>query len=376
MDLRTALATMPHGGDLDLLAEILGCAPEEILDFSANVNPRGMSEELKDALRAALPELTRYGASYPRKLSRELARTLDLDETELVIGNGAADLILRLALTLREFTDPAKLLLPVPNFNEYPRAFEAAGWEIDPWVWPETDRLTDYGVDRMLGQLTDAHRALLLCQPNNPTGEVYGLAALDKILQTVKERRLFLIMDECFFDFLDPADANARELMRHAQDPELENLLISFHSFTKFYAMPGLRLGYLTSKNRDLIARLKELTPPWPVNHLAEVAGLQALRMPESDKTAIRREITAAKAVLKQGLRDLGCENISGEANFVYFRHPDTDLALKLLQQNPPIYIRALANVKGLDAHAYRVAVKSPAENATLLAGIRQTGEN
>lgn len=372
MDLAAALSSMPHGGDLDLLAHILGCAPHDILDFSANVNPLGMRTELEDALHQAIPELTRYQAPYPRDLSKALAEKLGLFESELVLGNGAADLILRLALALKDFVEEPKLLLPVPNFNEYPRAFDAAGWAIDYWVWPEEERLTDRGVDLMLDQLKEAHRALLLCQPNNPTGELYSLQALGKILDMVKERRLFLIMDECFFDFLDPKDAVARDLMTRAADLELGDLLISFHSFTKFYAMPGLRLGYLTSKNRDLIARMKDLTPPWPINHLAEVAGLCALRIPEQDKAIVRREIASAKAALKEGLRELGCEQISGEANFVHFRHKDSELALKLLQQTPPIYIRSLSNVKGLDSHDYRVAVKSPADNQKLLAGIRQ----
>ncbi|MDO5734432.1 MAG: aminotransferase class I/II-fold pyridoxal phosphate-dependent enzyme [Eubacteriales bacterium] len=373
--LTKALDQMPHGGDLRPLAQIIGCKESEILDFSANLNPFAPAPEILAAIRTKLDQISRYPDPEPRDLIQALARAKQLPAAEIFIGHGAADLITRLALALRLIRPQGEAVcLPLPNFSAYARAFKAAEWELKTVNHIYSSEPVD-----LASCWQEEEEALLLCHPNNPSGLLYAPAELEALLRRAVELQKFLIVDQCFLNFL-PAERAARYDIEKlaAKIPGAREQLVCLYSLTKFYSIPGLRLGYLHSANCELNKKLSELTPPWPLNYPAELAGLAALKLPAAEQEEERLKIQALRLRQKQALkalnRSFGREifsQITGEANFIAFCCSESNLAARLLAAKKPIYIRQLKTVPGAPENSYRIAVRDSFEQELLNSALK-----
>ena len=353
--LKALILAMPHGADLVPLAQTLGVAVEEIIDLSANLMVGGPPEAVQEAVEAALPRIAHYPEPLPRRLRERLAERHGVSPEQVILGAGAADLILRLALALRQQTEREAVLLPQPNFNEYRRAFSVAGWQLDQaGSWDPA----------LLSAWREEHAGLLLCHPNNPTGRCYEPAFIQAALERAESLSSLLIVDQCFLDFLPAAEARAIDFLEAAQERGSERLVL-LYSMTKFFAIPGLRLGYLVVLERELAARIQSLCPPWPINALAEAAGHAALELPEAELERQRKRIQRLRqrqeSLLLEINREAGRElfsEISGRANFLYFVSKIPDLELELLLGTPPIYLRQLETVPGCPPQSFRLAIR------------------
>lgn len=338
-----------HGGDWAGYRAEFG---RDALDFSANVSPLGLPAGVAAAITAALPTADRYPDPLCRELRVNLAAAEGVPADWLLCGNGAADLIFRLALAVR----PIHALLPAPTFAEYAAALETVGCEIKRFT---LDAANDFAVtDAFTNAVTPEVDMVFLCQPNNPTGQITPPPLLAKLLHRCAACRAVLVVDECFLDFLTTRDTLTAKTLLH----DTPNLII-LKAFTKLYAMAGVRLGYALCSNADLLGKMQAAGQPWAVSSLAQAAGIAALRE-TAYADAVRDLVAQQRPRLTEGLRALGLPVIEGQANYLLFRAP-ADFGEKLRQHGA--VVRSCANYPGLDATWYRTAVRTAAENDQLL---------
>ena len=337
-----------HGGDWAGYRAEFG---RDALDFSANVSPLGLPAGVAAAITAALPMADRYPDPLCRALRTKLAAAEGVDTAQILCGNGAADLIYRLALALR----PRRALLPAPTFAEYAAALETVDCDVQRFLLREEK---DFAVtDGFVDAIDDSTDAVFLCQPNNPTGQLTPPDFVARILQRCTACGALLVLDECFLDFLpDHAQLTAKPLLGSGD-------LLILKAFTKLYGMAGVRLGYALSADTALLDAMQHTGQPWAVSSLAQAAGLAAL-----DETVYVKQVRALIATqrprLASGLRALGLRVLDGRANYLLFQGPET-LGETLRQKG--VVLRSCANYPGLDGSWYRTAVRTAAENEQLL---------
>lgn len=337
-----------HGGDWAGYRAEFG---RDALDFSANVSPLGLPAGVAAAITAALPMADRYPDPLCRALRTKLAAAEGVDTAQILCGNGAADLIYRLALALR----PRRALLPAPTFAEYAAALETVNCDVQRFLLREEN---DFAVtDGFVDAIDDSTDAVFLCQPNNPTGQLTTLPLVEQILHRCAACGTLLVVDECFLDFLpDHALHTAKGLLG-------EGDLVILKAFTKLYGMAGVRLGYALSADTALLEQMQACGQPWGVSSLAQAAGLAAL-----EETAyvekVRAIIAEQRPRLTAGLRALGLRVLDGRANYLLFQAPET-LGEALRQRGA--VLRSCTNYPGLGPGWYRTAVRTGPENEQLL---------
>ena len=319
---------LTHGGDWAGYAAQYGGMP---LDFSANVSPLGLPQGVRQAVARALDGADRYPDPLCRALRKKLSGTLGVPPQSILCGNGAADLIFRMALAEK----PKRALVTAPTFAEYEQALAVA--------------------EALLERIEPGLDILFLCEPNNPTGRTTPRALLLRILERCAACGTRLVVDECFNEFLD--DPAAHTLLGELEGHE--NLLL-LRAFTKWYAMAGVRLGYALCADGALLERMRAAGQPWAVSALAQAAGEAALE--ETDYSAALRALVAAERPrLSAGLAALGCRVMPGEANYLLFYHSGEQLVQRLRARG------GCANYPGLGPGWYRAAVRTHSENSAFL---------
>ncbi len=329
---------MTHGGDI--------YSHEVELDFSANINPLGMPASVRTALVSHIGEFEVYPDADCRKLRRALAERDGVNPENIVCGNGASDLIYRLAGVL----SPKRALVTAPAFSEYEKALTEAGAKVERYNLSEGN---GFRIDMGITERIPAGGAVFLASPNNPDGGLIASDVLAAVIDRCRELGTALVLDECFADFAPPRSKRPR--------PPL-----SLRAFTKIYAMAGLRLGYLICEDAELAEKLASFGPCWSVSAPAQAAGLAAAG--EKDYIdGTRRLIERERSFLYSSLSALGLRVFPSEANFLLFKGP-TGLDGALLKRR--IALRCCTDYHGLGPEFYRAAVRTRAENRQLVHAI------
>ncbi len=353
-----------HGGNVYRLSEELSYPLERILDFSASINPLGPPPGVLAALgeEAAL-RIRHYPDPEARELVSLLAGKHGIDEDSLLVGNGSTELIYLVMRALK----PRRLVVLAPTYSEYERAFrglsgreESSAPVLRLPLSPEESFAPDAGAfSKVLSGPGEAAAGdlICLCNPNNPTGGCLEKSGVIKIAEAARERGIYLAVDESYADFL-PADISVMGETR--QNP----FLIVLRSLTKFYGLPGLRIGFGVFP-RPLLPALRRLKEPWSTNALAQMAGVIALK-----DGAYRREtaeiITLGKDALYRGLIALGMRVFPSAVNFFLIQTTRAPLIAAGLRQKG-ILVRSCADFAGLDETYLRIAVRSKGENEILM---------
>lgn len=338
-----------HGGDWAGYRAEFG---RDALDFSANVSPLGLPAGVAAAITNALPTADRYPDPLCRQLRAALAGAEGVPADWILCGNGAADLIFRLALAVR----PRRALLPAPTFAEYEAALQTVGCAVQRVFLREKNEFAV--TEEFIDAVTPETDIVFLCQPNNPTGQMTPPALVERLVRRCAECGAVLVVDECFLDFLPDRDAwTAKQLLRDAPQ------LIILKAFTKLYAMAGVRLGYALCGDATLLEKMRGAGQPWAVSSLAQAAGLAALQE-TAYAGAVRALIAEQRPRMAAGLRALGLRVMDGQANYLLFR-ATPDFGEKLRRRGA--VVRSCANYPGLDAAWYRTAVRTAEENTRLL---------
>lgn len=338
-----------HGGDV---YKYKNC-----LDFSANCNPLGTPEAVKEAIRDSADKVSDYPQVGCDSLKEAIAAYEKVKKEFLICGNGAADLIFSLCRAL----GPKKALLLAPTFAEYEQALLSVGCEIERFFLKEEEdfKLQENYLEALHGELDMA----FLCNPNNPTGMLLEREFLLRVLEKCKRLGIFLVVDECFLDFVkEPQEDTLKEYLAEA-----ENLFL-LKAFTKRYAMAGVRLGYGLCGNGAVLEKMELMTQPWNVSTVAQEAGIAALKE-TAYVEAGRQMVFAEAAYLKKELTALGFKVFPSEANYIFFKGPE-QLFDKALEQG--ILIRDCSNYPGLTEGFYRIAVKKHEANVKLVEAMAQ----
>lgn len=352
--------TSQHGGNRREVAQYLGVDEGTLLDFSANINPLGMPLGVRQRLAESLDKLEQYPDVAYQSLHQALAAYHAVPPDWIQAGNGETELIFDLVKTL----EPKQALVVSPGFAEYQRALAQAKCQVHTW-WLQESAGWQLD-DGILSALTPELDCVFLCTPNNPTGLLPDWPLLERIAHKCGDNHIWLIVDEAFLDFVPQQPGFI---------PVLGNMpwVWVLRSMTKFYAIPGLRLGYALSSHSASMASLRAKRAPWSINTLAAIAGEQVLQ-----ETAYQQEtwqwVRRENQWLYQALSKVpGIQAWQPQANYLFFRCdvPELDLQWALLEQ-AGILIRSCANYPGLDARYYRVAVKSHAANQSLLDALQQ----
>ena len=344
------MAALIHGGDTAGFMLEFGREP---LDFSANCNPLGIPKSVPPAIYDASKSADRYPDPLCRYLRAGLADKIGVPADQILCGNGAADLIFRLALARK----PKMALITAPTFAEYELALGTTGCAIIHHTLFEEEGFAL--TESILGRITPEIDMLFICNPNNPTGLTVDPSLLNRILKACGQSGTLLIVDECFNGFLDEPEKHS--LKSKLQD--YNNLLI-LDAFTKLYGMAGVRLGYCMTKNTALLERMKHAGQPWAVSSPAQAAGLAALKE-DGYVAEARALVRTERAFLFQELKRLGVTSLGGEANYIFFSSDMPDLTEKL--RGKDILIRDCGNYTGLTDGYYRIAVRTHDENIKLI---------
>lgn len=347
-----------HGGDIYSLPE-----GKKIIDFSANINPLGLPKGVKNALKAAINICADYPDPFCRKLTEKLAKYHNLEQKDIFLSNGAADVLFKLALAIK----PGKALLLAPTFADYEKALSTVNCKINYFNLIEDN---EFCVDAsILAQINNDTDLVIICNPNNPTGQLTEETLLLKILDKCRSTGTYLLVDECFMDFVDQEKAFSFKKYLN----EYDNLII-LKAFTKTYAMAGIRLGYCLTGNENIIDKCRENGQDWSVSTLAQAAGISALDE-EEYLTKSKEYIKKERHYLHQNLHMLGFKVYGSEANYIFFSAKNLPgLAEKL--QREGFLIRKCANYHNLDEDYYRIAVRTTSQNRLLIKAVRKLLKN
>lgn len=296
-----------HGSDLEKIEQIYHIKKEDITSFSANVNPLGISYKLKNTLANHIDAITSYPDRDYSSLRESIAAYIHGEKEHILVGNGSTELISNFISILA----PKKALLLAPTYSEYEREITLCGGTYEYYVLDKEKNFT-VPVDDFLSKLTDDLDLFLLCNPNNPTSTTLNVDEIRQIMTVCKEKGIYVIIDETYVEFVeDIQQITAIPLVK-----EFDNLTI-LRGISKFFAAPGLRLGYAVCGNQPLLEEIKEKKNPWTINSLASIAG----EIMFTDETYIKETRTFIAAERKRLCSKLSaCEFFKvypSTANFV-----------------------------------------------------------
>jgi len=348
----------PHGGNIYRFIEERSIRMDEVIDFSASINPLGVPES---AIRA-INENIKYSCHYPdpeaRHITQELAMHFDIEPNSIICGNGSTELIYLIARALK----PRKVLIPAPTFSEYERACRTAGYKLRVASYKLKEKNNfDLDPDDFISSLVTYHLSLpcdmaFLCNPNNPTGRLMKKEDVLKIAEAARGLKCYLVVDEAFIDFV-PEESVIKEVQNNPY-------LIVLRSMTKFYALSGMRIGYGIFP-QNILDTVKKHKEPWTVNTIAQTAGIAALN-DAGYKNQTFKIMRNEKKVLEDGFKLLDITYFPSTVNFYLIKHENAQKIISSLR-NRGVMIRDCSNFMGLDSSYMRIAVKSNKDNMKLL---------
>jgi threonine-phosphate decarboxylase len=359
-----------HGGNIYKIAEETGIPADKLIDFSASVNPLGISKKVKNVIKKELDNLVNYPDTDTNMLRKKLSRHHDINPETILCGNGSTELIYLIPRALK----PEKVLITAPTFSEYAKACKL-GNESRVMSY-ELKKENNFGISpdefisAMKGERTSELRTpdsrltldmAFLCNPNNPTGGLLKKEEVLKIAEAAREMGCVLIVDEAFIDFIP------EESVIH--DVENNKYLVVLRSMTKFYALTGLRVGYGVF-HEDLIGRIKKFKEPWTVNNLAQKAAVAALDDSEY-KAETFRHMEREREFIEKQLAERKIEYFPSFANYYMLRIKDAERVVTGLREKG-ILVRDCSNFNGLSDSYIRIAVKSRRENTMLFSGLSE----
>lgn len=349
-----------HGSDLEKIQEIYGINKDEIVSFSANVNPLGVSPLLRSTLASHIDAITSYPDREYTSLRNSIANYCGTDAANVIVGNGSTELI---SLFI-QIEHPKKALIIGPTYSEYEREISLGGGTTLYYPLQESDNFR-LDIDDFITHLNESIDLLVICNPNNPTSSCITRSEMRHILDACKRHDIYVMVDETYVEFADNMD----EISSVPLTNDYNNIVI-LRGTSKFFAAPGLRLGYAITGNLDLIKEINTRKNPWTINSLAVVAG--EIMFSDTDyikktKALISSERARIYKLLKEH-PDFKAYEPSG--NFILVRILRDDLTSQDLFDRAirqKMMIRDCSTFPFLDNKYIRFCIMNPEDNDRLL---------
>lgn len=358
------LSSFEHGGNIYKAIRQSGSPNKQFLDYSANINPLGLAASVRKSIAESLDDIVHYPDVEAHDLKTAIAEYYQVNYPTITVGNGAVELL----YILCHIRKPRRVLVLAPSFSEYERAARASDAIVE-YYYLDEEKNFSLNITEVISRLSTVD-IIFIGNPNNPTGNLVTNTELEVLIQAAENYNCMVVLDESFIDFL-PNDSHytCRNLLAKYQN------LVILHSLTKFYAIPGLRLGFaLTTPGLTQLLHLAK--DPWNVNTLAQLAGIAALK--SSDYQANTKEIIqTAKSEFFNQLREVhNIKCYQPAVNFILLNLSQTgltanELKLRLFEKN--ILVRDCSNYPGLSPFFIRLAIKLPEQNSILLQTLKQS---
>ncbi len=346
-----------HGDRIRKTAEKYGLKEDEIIDLSSNINFLGPSPKILEAINNVLNKITQYPDREYNKLRFELGEFLNVSPEKIVVSNGGIEIIYLISEVLR----PRSGLVVNPTFSEYEYSLLRIGSKVRNHYLHPDDKFevrSEEVINAMSGM-----DVVFLCSPNNPTGRTISKPVIEEIVDVAKRNGIYIIIDEAFMDFAREDGKSSVDLVQES------NNLIILGSLTKFFAFPGLRLGYMVA-HEPLAKKLDDYKVPWSVNIFAEAAGLSGLGDKEFIEKSQKETIKEREQLIK-GLTSIkGFAPYCSETNFILIDVSKSGLRSSELTkgcEREGILIRDCKSFKGLDDRYIRIAVGNRKDNDRLI---------
>ena len=346
--------TYVHGGDV-----YTASGKKNLADYSANINPLGLPQSVKKAIVKSIAGCADYPDPFCRRLTEKLAGFLAVPGEYIFFSNGAADVLFKLALALR----PKKALLLAPTFADYEKSLRSVGCRIDYYLLREENNFEPQS--DILRQLTPDIDFVVICNPNNPTSSAISINDLRRIVSFCNERNIFVMIDETYVEFAPDIKAiTAVPLTR-----EFTNLMV-LRGVSKFFAAPGMRLGYGITGNMDFLSKMREKQTPWSLNSLGAFAG-EIMLQDEDYIKETRNLILSERDRMIQELKNVDTYKVyPAYANFILLKiQKDGLTSYEVFEAciKQGLMIRDCSSFQCLDGEFVRFCIMMPEDNGRLL---------
>lgn len=351
-----------HGGNVHKYKK-------KVIDFSSNINPLGIPPSYKKRLNDSIDEFTQYPDITYNKLRQSIASYIGCESIDaIVVGNGAVELIYK-SINASQYK---KIYSLSPTFSEYKRAALLSDKQFIEIPVFNKD-FTRVSTDKLLN-IVEPRSIVIICNPNNPTGTLIPQKQVINLAIKLKDKECILIIDEAFMEFT----GNYPNESMVSQINNFDNLLI-IKAATKFFGMPGIRLGYLISSNRKLLKKINESLQPWNVNTSAIIAGECIFNdEPYIEKT--RKWLEKERPRLYKDLNKIdGLEVYPSATNYylAYSKIYALDAwRIRDLLLEEDVLIRTPEGFNNLTSHYFRIAIKSEKDNTKLINALNKVFRN
>ena len=349
-----------HGSDLEKIEEIYHIPRHEITSFSANVNPIGISPKLRATLAEHIDDITGYPEREYTSLRKCIADYVDADYKNIIVGNGSSELISLFIQNLK----PHKALILGPTYSEYEREVTLSGGTARYYRLDEKHSFSVH-MDTLEKQLNETVDLLIICNPNNPTSTAISRSDMRKILDICKENGIYVLVDETYVEFSEDI-----HLITSVPLTQYYNNIIVLRGISKFFAAPGLRLGYAVCGNCDLMKSVVGRQDPWSINTLAAVAG--EIMFSDTDYIEATRSLISSE-------RNRICQKLDQIKDVNYYEPKANFILVKILRDDvtadmvfdiaiqKKLMIRDCSDFPFLNNKYFRFCIMLPEKNDELL---------
>lgn len=349
-----------HGGDLDIIEQKYNIPKKNIIDFSGNINPLGISDKIKSVVNDNLDVITTYPDKNYINLKKSISNYCNCNDNHIIVGNGATEII---SLFIKNLS-PKNAIIVSPSYSEYERELKNIGCNITFFDLKENENFL-LNVDALLKYIDDTIDLVVICNPNNPTGTGIENNSIKRILDKCK----FLMIDETYAEFSsDVENICATSLVK-----EYDNIFV-VRGTSKFFAVPGIRLGYGVCKNENILSKINKHKDPWSVNSIANLIGITMFNDNEYIEKTKNLIFSQKEYIFKELATLKNLKLYESKSNFILCKilnnkTTSTKLFENLINQN--ILIRDAKNFPFLDDSFFRFCILSEKHNKLLVENLK-----
>lgn len=361
---------VPHGGEIFEAMENYG---NNVIDFSANISPLGISKGALNCIYKALKSKENI-SRYPNINSSEVIKSIidffdcDITKENIIFGNGSVELIRLFCFVFLSKGD--RVLIPVPTFGEYEFSSKISGAQCD-FIYLLSENDFKLNIDEIINSTAKKTKAIFLCNPNNPTGKLIPRLELIKLLDFAKQKKILVFVDEAFIDFSEGLEEKSAVY----SITEYENLFV-LRSLTKMYGLAGLRIGFGIG-SPEIIRYMKNASIPWNVNYLAQKALICALKdkkhVLKTKEMVLNEKVYIFKKLNE--LSDASLKVFETDCNFLLIdisKYGINSILFKKKMLEKGVLIRDCSSFRGLDNRYVRIAIKTRSENRKMLNAFKE----
>ncbi|WP_317368445.1 histidinol-phosphate transaminase [uncultured Tyzzerella sp.] len=345
-----------HGGDLDIIQKKYNISREKIIDFSGNINPLGISNKIENTIKNNINVITTYPDKDYISLKNSISTYCNCNKNNIIVGNGSTEII---SLFIKNLS-PKNAIIVSPSYSEYERELKNNNCNIHFFDLKEEDDFL-LNVDKLISCINDNIDLIVLCNPNNPTGTAINNNQIKLILNKCK----FLMIDETYAEF----SSDIENICATSLVNDYDNLFV-IRGTSKFFGVPGIRLGYGICKNKNILDKINKYKDPWSVNSIANLIGISMF----DDKEYIQN---TKNLILNQ--KQFIFEELSKIKNLKFYKSSSNFILCKILNNKTTssklfedlikenILIRDAKSFPFLDDTFFRFCILSEKNNRLLI---------